>query len=75
MGLRKLNMSKTKYMLLHSSRRKLTLDTGLELNIDGLTVEQVRIFKYLGVVINETLTWRDHIDMICGKMTRSLNLL
>ena len=71
----KLNTSKTKCMLLHSSRRKLTPDTDLKLHIDGLTVEQVRIFKYLGVVINETLTWSDHIDMICSKVTRSLNLL
>ena len=71
----KLNTSKTKCMLLHSSRRKLALDTGLKLHIDGLTVEQVRIFKYLGVVINETLTWSDHINMICSKVTRSLNLL
>ena len=70
-----LNTSKTKCMLLHSSRRKLALDTGLKLHIDGLIVEQVRIFKYLGVVINETLTWSDHINMICSKVTRSLNLL
>ena len=31
--------------------------------------------KYLGVVLNDTLTWSDHVDMVCGKVNRSLNLL
>ena len=70
----RLNTSKTKCMLLHSTRRKMG-DTGLKLHIDGKIVEQVRVFKYLGVMLNETLTWSDHINMICGKVTRSLNLL
>ena len=26
-------------------------------------------------MLNETLTWSDHVNMVCGKVTRSLNLL
>ena len=62
-------------LLLHSTRRKIGIDTGLKLHIDGKIVEQVQVFKYLGVMLNETLTWSDHINMVCGKVTRSLNLL
>ena len=62
-------------MLLHSTRRKMGIDSGLKLHINGKIVEQVRVFKYLGVMLNETPTWSDHIDMVCGKETRSLNLL
>ena len=68
-----LNASKTKCMLLHSSRRK--IETGLDLLVDGVTVNQVRVFKYLGVLINDTLTWSDHVDMICRKVSCRLNLL
>ena len=33
------------------------------------------MFKYLGVLINDTLTWSDHVDMICRKVSCRLNLL
>ena len=69
----KLNVSKTKSMLVHSSKKK--LQSGLNLSINGHDVIQVRCFKYLGVLVNDTLTWSDHIDMVCNKVTRNLNLL
>ena len=28
-----------------------------------------------GVLVNNTLTWLDHISMVCSKVSRSLNLL
>ena len=55
-----LNASKTKSMLIHSRRQK--LETGLSIHVDGVTVH-----KYLGVVLNNTLTWSDHVDMVCGR--------
>ena len=61
----KLNTLKSKCMLIHSSRKK----------VDGLPIEQVRVFKFLGVLLNDTLTWSDHIAHICTKVSRSLNLL
>ena len=67
-----LNASKTKCMLLHSRRRK--IETGLDLLVDGVTVNQVRVFKYLGVLINDTLTWSD-VDMISRRVSCRLNLL
>ena len=60
-------------MLLHSPKKKLNADLNLE--VDGTAVEQVWVFKYLGVLINDTLTWNNHVDMVSGKVSRSLNLL
>ena len=60
-------------MLFHSSRRK--IETGLDVLVDGVTVDQVRVFKFLGVLINDTLTWSDHVYMICRKVSCRLNLL
>ena len=71
-GLR-INAAKTKSMLIHSSRK--VVDGNLTLKIDDRSVECVRSFKFLGVVVNDTLTWADHIDMVCKKVSRSLNLL
>ena len=69
----KINTEKTKSMLIHSRRR--IVDGKLSLNIDDRTVECIQSFKFLGVIINDTLTWVDHINMVCKKVSRSLNLL
>ena len=69
-GLR-INAAKTKSMLIHSSRKV----DNLTFKIDNRTVESVRSFKFLEMVVNDTLTWVDHIDMVCKKVSRSLNLL
>ena len=71
-GLR-INAAKTKSMLIHSSRK--VVDGNLTLKVDDRTVECVWSFKFLGVVVNDTLTWADHIDIVCKKVSRSLNLL
>lgn len=41
-------------MLLHSSRTK--VESALDIHLDGVAVEQVRVIKYLGILINDTLT-------------------
>ena len=69
----KLNTLKTKSMLIHSARKK--VDSKLVLRIDDVHVEQVQSFKFLGVLVNDTLTWSDHINLVCNKVTRSLHLL
>ena len=64
---------KNKEYALHSSR-KVTGST-LELSVDGRQVEQVCSFKFLGVTINDILTWSDHINTVCAKVSDNLNLL
>ena len=65
----KLNTLKSKCILIHSSWKK--VDGNLELFVDGLPIEQVRVFKFLGVLLNDTLTRSDHIAHICTKVSRS----
>ena len=69
----KLNVSKTKCMLLHSSHRK--VESALDISLDGVAVEQVRVIKYLGILINDTLTWSDHVGLVCRKVSSCLNLV
>ena len=45
------------------------------MEIDEDPLEQVEHFKYLGVVINENLTWSDHIDSIQTKVAKRLGIL
>ena len=62
-------------MLIHSARKKVS--DKLALKVETVDIEQVQEFKFLGVVVNDTLSWGDHIEIniVCNKVTRSLSLL
>ena len=64
-------------MLIHSTRKKVTNSDRLALSVENVDIEQVQKFKFLGpgVIVNDTLSWGDHIEFVCNKVTRSLSLL
>ena len=69
-----LNVSKTKFMIFTKQRR--IVDTnGLELKIGLEAIDRIgdnfptTNFKFLGHVIDEHLTWRDHINHIHSKIS------
>ena len=41
----------------------------------GKTLERVAKFSYLGVVFDENLSWKDHIEYVGSKVSRRLGLL
>jgi hypothetical protein len=43
--------------------------------IDVNNVERVKSTKFLGVIINENLTWTDHIDVIISKTSKNLGVI
>ena len=68
-----LNASKTKCMLIHSSRWQ--PQTSLVVQLGGTIIEKMQSYKFLGVMLNDTLTWWDHISLVCSKASKGLNLL
>ena len=51
-----------------------------ELHVSPLTVANVHLeksfrVKYLGVYIDCHFTWHDHIDYICGKISKNINIM
>ncbi len=48
-------------------------DCGLSLREEFLKRENV--VKFLGVIIDENLTWRDHIDKVISKVPKFLELM
>lgn len=67
-----LNTFKTKCMLVHSSHRSVS---PLKVALGHTHIEQVRSFKFVGCIINEHLTWDDHIDHVTAKVTQNINLM
>ena len=71
-----LNARKCKYMIFGSlySQGTLKLD-GLSLALGDCTIERVHQFKYLGVLLDDTLSWRPHGRFSTAKVYRALRSL
>ena len=70
----KLNADKTKCMLIRSPRTRVD-PPPLHIHLSGSEIEQVSSFKLLGVLVNDTLTWTDHINHLASRIGRGVNLL
>ena len=62
-----LNVTKTKYMIF--SNRK-SPNTDFQIKIDNHCLERCTSYKYLGVLLDDKLNWKAHVDYIPGKITK-----
>ena len=72
-----INLGKTNFMIIKSLRKK---DMEINLNIgnsDGSfhLLERKKCIKYLGVMIDESLTWKYHIAYICSRISRNTGII
>ena len=67
-----LNVRKCKSLLISRKHSHLS---GESVTVFGQVLEKVESYKYLGVLINSTLTWSDHISRVCSKARQQLGLL
>ena len=63
-----LNYSKTKIMLF---TKKVKDKRTLNITIDNQKIEQVSTFRYLGVIIDDKLNWKPHVESICTKISQA----
>ena len=63
---------KTKCKTFHTCQKKIEL---LQLSIDGKPIEHVKYFKFLGILFDENLTWKCHINMITNKLSKVIGIL
>ena len=45
------------------------------ISMDGFTIKRTKVVKYLGLVVNDALTWSQHIDYISTKIARGVGIL
>ncbi len=54
-----LNINKCKYMIFHTTHKKVNL---VQLHIQNTNVSRVYEFNFLGLAINENLNWKSNIN-------------
>ena len=69
-----LNHSKTKGILWNKAT---ILQTSWDfvLQIQGKDIEWMTKFNYLGIMLDEQLHWKEHIDSICNKVNKRIKIL
>ena len=68
-----LNLKKTHFVLFRRKRGKVKLDR--DLIVDNVKIEQANKTKFLGVMIDEYLSFEHHVNHIKGKVARGLGIL
>ena len=68
-----INVNKTKYVLFKSRRRKYEISGQLLINESVL--ESVESTSFLGICIDENLTWKKHINSVCNVLSKKIGLL
>lgn len=61
----KINIDKTKYMLFKQKNKTVC---NVDIKIDNIAIEKINTVKYLGLVLDEYLSWSGHIEHIKNKI-------
>jgi hypothetical protein len=71
-----LNVNKTKWIFFHPLSKKRSLPQNLpKIFIDHNEIKRDSVTKYLGVFIDENITWKHHINYVCSKVSKSIGIL
>ena len=70
-----MNISKTKYIIYSLSQQTALQRNDLKVFLNGSVIERVDTFKFLGIHIDEHLTWKPHMNKILSKIQRNLGIV
>ena len=68
-----INSSKTKFVIFKSKNKLLNMEVTLKINNNFL--KQVLFIKFLGVIIDQNLTWKNHISSVLQSVMKSTGLI
>ena len=67
-----LNVQKTKLMIFHRKQKQVNK---LNILIDGIAIERVESFNFLGLIIDKGLSWKKHTDVVKNKISKVVGIL
>ena len=69
-----LNIKKSQFMLIGCNSRLRRIES-IVISADGKQLKEAQCFPYVGLIINQNLTWEDHIEHMRNKINKKLGLL
>ena len=66
-----INVSKTNFILFGNRKQNEDLD----ITINNVKIDRVYVTKFLGVLIDSNLNWKEHIDGINNKISKSIAII
>ena len=69
-----LNVDKTNFMVFSSNCKK-SNKCNIQIKINDINIERVSYTKFLGVLLDENLSWCEHIRSIENKISRNIGIL
>ena len=66
-----INLTKTHTMLFSNKRG----NPKLKINVQNIDLDEKEVVSFLGLEIDKKLTWKDHIQHICNKISKSIAIL
>ena len=69
-----LNVSKSRFMVF-KNRKIDTVSMPWNIEINGEKVESVAEFNFLGILLDEFLSWTPHTKKVCSKISRTLGVI
>ena len=67
-----LNIVKTKYMLYHSINKRVMYP---KFKIDNNNIDRITQFNFLGVILHERMSWKQHIEHIRLKIAKTIGII
>ena len=64
------DINKTNYVIFSSKQK--TTKINLPVLFDDKPLKRVNVVKFLGIYIDENLTWKYHIHHVCNKISKSI---
>ena len=68
-----INVDKTKFMIFKTRSKQ--LPHNFELHFDNHLVNQTGQLRFLGVILDEKLSWKPHISYITNKISKSIGII
>ena len=68
-----LNVSKSIFVIFHSHKKK--VNHNLKISINDVALEQKQNTKYLGIIMDSNLNWKNHVHQISAKVSKRIGIL
>ena len=63
----------THFILFRTKNKKIV--SNISIKIDKIAINQETSTKFLGVIINQSLSWNDHISIVKQKVSKSIGII